>query len=310
MRLEQLEYLIEIHKTHSINLASSNLHVTQQNISQSIQKLESELGLALLERSSQGTFLTSAGLTALKHAQKIFYELSVMKSDMSSLQSPNSSLDGTLHLMYTNGFSVEFIYNSLDSFSKNYPNVKISVQQNSLASLLSALYNQEITLGFITSTSNFHLSNTIENNKLASLSIHPLKDDYMLAAVSYMSPLATQKSISITKLLQHQLIFLQQESTDATTANWLFHYLSKYGIPKFQITTNAFELYIKAISDNHGIGFFTRSSQNLLSTLFEENIILLPIRPTISLFQGYVLNKSQPLPDVTSAYLPYIDNQI
>ena len=62
MRLEQLEYLMEINKTHSINSASQYLHVSQQNISKSIQNLEAELGLELLTRGTEGTYLTPDGL--------------------------------------------------------------------------------------------------------------------------------------------------------------------------------------------------------------------------------------------------------
>ena len=78
MRLEQFEYLMAIHETHSISLASQNLHVSQQNISKAIQNLENELETVLLQRSNHGTFLTAAGLIVLKHAQKIFYEISIL----------------------------------------------------------------------------------------------------------------------------------------------------------------------------------------------------------------------------------------
>lgn len=45
MRIEQLEHIIEISKTHSINLAAQNLHITQQSLSRSIKSLEDELSV-------------------------------------------------------------------------------------------------------------------------------------------------------------------------------------------------------------------------------------------------------------------------
>ena len=48
MRLEQLQYLDELDRTHSMSLASDILFVSQQNISKAIRSLEEELGVQLL----------------------------------------------------------------------------------------------------------------------------------------------------------------------------------------------------------------------------------------------------------------------
>lgn len=39
MRIEQLEYLIEIAKTNSISIAAENLYVSQPSISEAIKKI-------------------------------------------------------------------------------------------------------------------------------------------------------------------------------------------------------------------------------------------------------------------------------
>lgn len=304
MRLEQLQYLIEINKTHSINMAGQNLHTSQQNISKSLQNLEAELGFELLLRGTEGSYLTPKGLIVLKHAQKIFCELSIMNAELAPAKQ-EISLRGNLRIIYANAFNPDMLYTSMAAFSKANPEVRISIHQKSLAQLLSALYNQEVDLGLISVSDDYHLQNAIEPQKLKSLSIFPLAEDTLLAAVSHLSPLAEQKSISIKKLLKHQLLFLQQEIEDTTTANWLFHLLSNFGTPRFPLTTNVLDLYLKAISDNIGIGFFTQSAKKLYTHL-TNNIVFLPIRPSIPLFHGYVLNSSQPISDITAAYLPYL----
>lgn len=58
MRVEQLNYLLETAKTASINKSSERLHITQQSLNSSLTKLEQELGVKLLERSSKGVSLT------------------------------------------------------------------------------------------------------------------------------------------------------------------------------------------------------------------------------------------------------------
>ena len=65
MRIEQFEYLLEISQNKSMNAASKNLHISPQALSNSIKKLEDELGLTILERTSMGVSLTPDGKSLL-----------------------------------------------------------------------------------------------------------------------------------------------------------------------------------------------------------------------------------------------------
>ena len=65
MRTEQLIYLIDIAKTGSINNTAQRLFTSQQSISESIKKLENELGCTILNRSKTGVTLTEDGLYVL-----------------------------------------------------------------------------------------------------------------------------------------------------------------------------------------------------------------------------------------------------
>ena len=51
MRIEQLEYLCEVAKRRSMNLAADKLHIAQQTLSTSIKTLEKELDVKLLDRT-------------------------------------------------------------------------------------------------------------------------------------------------------------------------------------------------------------------------------------------------------------------
>ena len=66
MRMDQLEYLIEISKNRSLNAAAKKLHISQQALSISIKTLEDELGFEVLYRSYQGVTLTPKGAQLVK----------------------------------------------------------------------------------------------------------------------------------------------------------------------------------------------------------------------------------------------------
>ena len=61
MRIDQLRYLIEIAKSHSMQATSVKMHISPQALSAAIKTLEKELDFELLQRSFQGTELTAIG---------------------------------------------------------------------------------------------------------------------------------------------------------------------------------------------------------------------------------------------------------
>lgn len=82
MELRQLRYFAAVVEAGSFTAAASVLHLSQPPLSVAIGKLESELGVRLLERSSRGVEPTSAGRHLLDGATRIFGELEILTSTM------------------------------------------------------------------------------------------------------------------------------------------------------------------------------------------------------------------------------------
>ena len=112
MRLEQILYLVEIERYKSMNAAAKELHVTQQNLSSAIKRLEEELQLTLITRTSKGVALTkdgdyvaSLGRELLDKADKI-----VHYAQQRALQKDDGDrLDGSIRI----NISANFVINIL-----------------------------------------------------------------------------------------------------------------------------------------------------------------------------------------------------
>ena len=72
MTLTQLNYLITIAETKSLNKAAEQLYVSQPSLTNAIKELEKELGVTLLHRGGRGVTLTNDGIEFLLYAKQIY----------------------------------------------------------------------------------------------------------------------------------------------------------------------------------------------------------------------------------------------
>ena len=75
MTLDQLKILVAIADRGSVLGAARSLHRTQPTLSVLLQKLEEELGVQLLDRSSYRAMLTPAGWQLYKKAKGVLAQV-------------------------------------------------------------------------------------------------------------------------------------------------------------------------------------------------------------------------------------------
>ena len=71
MDLGQLEVFLAVAREGKFSRAAEKLHRTQSAVSQSIHKLEEELGEVLFDRSSRDGLLTDAGRVLQEYAERL-----------------------------------------------------------------------------------------------------------------------------------------------------------------------------------------------------------------------------------------------
>ena len=67
MRIEQLEYLAAVARFGSFRRAGEELHLSQPALSETVRKLESELGVRILDRKRSGATISDGGRELLPH---------------------------------------------------------------------------------------------------------------------------------------------------------------------------------------------------------------------------------------------------
>ena len=81
MTLTQMNYIITISETGSLNKAAEALYISQPSLTNAVKELEKELGIIIFNRSGRGVTLTNDGTEFLMYARQIYgqYESVVEK---------------------------------------------------------------------------------------------------------------------------------------------------------------------------------------------------------------------------------------
>lgn len=75
MELLQLKYFREVARTQQLSKTAEKLHIAQPSLSQTLKRLETELGFPLFDRQGRKLSLNPAGAIFLKHVEEIFTSL-------------------------------------------------------------------------------------------------------------------------------------------------------------------------------------------------------------------------------------------
>ena len=78
MRIQQLQYIIKIVETGSMNEAAKQLFITQPSLSNAVKDLENEMGIEIFIRNPKGITLTRDGMEFLSYARQVVEQIDLL----------------------------------------------------------------------------------------------------------------------------------------------------------------------------------------------------------------------------------------
>ena len=120
-------------------------YVTQPALSQQVRRLEAELGVALLRRTSRGVELTPAGADLLARAETILAEVSGARSAMDEHA---GVVRGAVRVAATAADAVR-LPEALAAFHREHPGVRIALRQASAAEALELVRRGAVDLAVL-----------------------------------------------------------------------------------------------------------------------------------------------------------------
>ena len=132
MELRQLEYFAAVARHRHFTRAAEALYVSQPALSQQIRRLEAELGLVLLHRTSQGVELTAAGADLLVHAESVLAQVAAARA----LMERHSGISRGVVRVATTGADAPRLPEALVAFHHEHPGIQIALRQGSAAEVV------------------------------------------------------------------------------------------------------------------------------------------------------------------------------
>ena len=126
MFVKNPEYFLAIVKERSISKAADRLYLSQPYLSQYLAKLESNLGVTLLDRSHTPLRLTPAGELFYAYLERQSYLDRQLVSDLRDLQDKKRPM---LHIGVSPWRGSTLLPDVLPAFTRQYPDVQVVLHE-------------------------------------------------------------------------------------------------------------------------------------------------------------------------------------
>jgi LysR family transcriptional regulator, transcription activator of glutamate synthase operon len=194
MDLRQLRYLVALAEEGSFTRAAESVHIAQPAVSQQIRRLEEELGIALVERTTRRVALTDAGELLVVRARRILAELEAAETELQALSGMYAGhvTIGAMHTMGPVDLSL-----ALALFSERHPNVHFTVREQSSEEMAEMLRVDELDLAFLSVT---------ERIESRGLGLHQLVSEELVVLLPRSHRLGKRKQVRMAELADEPFI--------------------------------------------------------------------------------------------------------
>ena len=172
--------------------AAERVGRTQPAISQSIKKLEEEVGAPLFARDVHDVSLTEAGRVLVEYARRMVAPRDDAMRMSASLKTLKT---GTLNIAAHESAAVYLLPAPLRTYLQKFPDIKVGIYRSRLAEIPRQVLDREVDVGFVKDEPAFH--------ELKWVDVHA---DEMMLIASSGHPLARRADVRVRDLGGEQFV--------------------------------------------------------------------------------------------------------
>jgi len=196
MNLRDLEYLSAIGELKHFRKAAEKCFVSQPTLSGQIKKLEEEIGVQLLERTTRNVFLTPIGEEIVKIARRILADVDSIENMVSTFSDPMS---GPLNIGLIPTIAPYLLPLIMQPLNKAYPKLEIVLHELKTEVILNKLSEGSLDAGI--------LAVPLEMKGLEEIILYT---EPFFVAANIRHPFAAKLSIKVEDLLDETVLLLEE----------------------------------------------------------------------------------------------------
>jgi DNA-binding transcriptional LysR family regulator len=194
MELHQLRYLVLLAEELSFTRAAERARVAQPALSRQIRKLEDDLGIPLVDRTTRRVTMTAAGSAVVERARHILDEVDATRA---LAQGQSSLLTGRLAIGTTPTPGPFDAIAAIAAFHDRHPGVELVLREELSIALADRLRRDELDLAFVSA---------IPARARTGLELHPLAGEELRLVVGPAHRLAARRTVRLEDLADERFV--------------------------------------------------------------------------------------------------------
>lgn len=294
MTLTQLQYVVAIADSKSMNKAANDLFVSQPALSGAIKELEEELSMQLFTRTNKGIVVTIEGEEFLSYARQMI-ELQTMVEDRFVSRKENKKKFSVSMQHYS--FAVDAFIELANKYSMN--EYELAVHETKTFEVIENVKNHRSEIGILyVNDFNYKALNKIFQD--SELEFVPLFECGVCVYIAASHPLAKKKIIEFEELTDYPCLSFEQGDKSS------FYYAEEV------LSTLEYRQIIKAddratmLNLMTGMNGYTLCSGIIYGDLNEGNYVSIPLKSDDTMTIGYIKRKHMPLSKLAAEYIEII----
>ena len=241
MELYALQVLAAVAEERSFSRAAEKLFRTQPAVSLAVQRLETELGERLLDRSGRRVVLTDAGEIVAGYARRFQNLRGELETALTELRDHAA---GRL-VIGANESTTLYLLPHISAYRRAYPRIKVQVRRSLSSRIPQQLLDGDLELGVISYDPN--------DSRLTARVIYT---DHLAFVVSPRHRLARRRSVSIRELgletfIAHNVVSPYREA--------VLQQFQRHHVPLIMdVEMPTVESIRKLVQRNEGVAFLPR----------------------------------------------------
>lgn len=241
MNIRNLEYLVALAKHRHFQRAAEACNVSQPTLSAQLRKLENELGLQLLERTTRKIRFTQTGLRLVEQTQVVLREIEALKNMASSSHYQNLMQTLDVGIIPT---LAPYIFSHLNTVCReNFPEIELEIHEAQTNQLLHMLESDTIKCAIMTSNK--------DTSKYVEL---PLFDEPLVLGVSHQHPYSRMSEIDMGHLKNNKILMVDDGNC---LHSQVLRYCYQFELePDSRFVAMHLETLRRGVAFNRGVSFF------------------------------------------------------